>query len=479
VLQPDQTTWEQQPVAGAEPASEAPVTTAPGSSDLRAMDPAVAALCAPLSDADPCGPDLDLDVDIDYLNFFAQVEGVLPASFFSADDGRPFDRTTVDIKGQRELIKPLLQRTRDIRLLIMLARLEILDKDLAAFSVSVAGIAELLETFWDQVHPRCQGDDATARSIAIGALDASTVVFPLQYAPLFEARRIGPATYRALMIANGEVKPRGGETKLAVTALLEGRGDADPAALAATRKHIALLKTALGQIRNAFAVHGTSAGLDNLPALVAKIQGFVDPAATEIGRLAQQPTEAGTQGDGAGQRPDDKPLNPAGAPASLAAAREALAAIADYYSRREPSSPTLPLVRQAHQLICKSFLEVISILVPGHLDKAVFQIGSDQVFELPIGKLNNLPQVNAADAATPASDAAASTDAPVPHYEVQSRSQAIALLEQVQSYLRQSEPASPVPMICERARELAERDFMAVLRDVLPKAALKNIGADK
>jgi type VI secretion system protein ImpA len=34
-------------------------------------------------------------------------------------------------------------------------------------------------------------------------------------------------------------------------------------------------------------------------------------------------------------------------------------------------------------------------------------------------------------------------------------------------------------MLCERARAFAERDFMGVLRDVLPKAALKNVGADK
>ena len=46
--------------------------------------------------------------DADYLNFFAQAEGILPASFFSALDGTPFDRTTVDIAGQLEAIKPLL-----------------------------------------------------------------------------------------------------------------------------------------------------------------------------------------------------------------------------------------------------------------------------------------------------------------------------------------------------------------------------------
>jgi hypothetical protein len=34
-------------------------------------------------------------------------------------------------------------------------------------------------------------------------------------------------------------------------------------------------------------------------------------------------------------------------------------------------------------------------------------------------------------------------------------------------------------MLCDRARAFAERDFMSVLRDVLPKAALKTIGAEK
>jgi type VI secretion system protein ImpA len=64
-------------------------------------------------------------------------------------------------------------------------------------------------------------------------------------------------------------------------------------------------------------------------------------------------------------------------------------------------------------------------------------------------------------------------------YSIRTRSQAIALLEQVQRFFRVAEPSSPVPMLCERARALAERDFMGVLRDVLPKAALKNAGADK
>ena len=461
------------PPLGAAPADSASGPESAQAVPAVALDPAVAALCVPLPGADPCGPDLDVEGDADYLNFFAQVEGILPTSFFDPLDGKPFDRTMIDINGQLAAIKPLLARTRDIRLLIVQARLMILNRDIAGFAVNVAAAAQWLDTFWDEIHPRAQSDDLTARSMTIAALDVPTVVFPLQYAPLFEVRRIGPITYRGLMIATEEVKPRSGEPKLASAAIMEARSDADPAVLAAARRHVAMLKTALERIRNAFAMRGASAGLENLPALVAKIHAFIDPHSAADGAAAAADAEAA---DGAEAKPDGAAGKSAGAaPTSLAEASEALASIADYYSRREPSSPTLPLVRQAHQLIGKSFIEIISILVPTHLDKAAFQIGADQFFELPVGKLSKL-----SDGAAVADGAAMQpVGGALPRYRVESRSQAIALLDQVQRFFRHTEPSSPVPMLCERARAFAERDFMGVLRDVLPKAALKTIAADK
>src|SRR5215471_1957671 len=118
------------------------------------LDPVIAALCAPISETDPCGPDLDLDGDPDYLNFIAQAEVVLPSSFFSPEDGRPFDRTSIDIQAQLETLQRLVARTRDLRLLILQARLHILDRNLTSFARSIAAIALLLERYWDTVHPR-------------------------------------------------------------------------------------------------------------------------------------------------------------------------------------------------------------------------------------------------------------------------------------------------------------------------------------
>jgi type VI secretion system protein ImpA len=424
-------------------------------------DSMVAGLCLPLSEADPCGPDLDLAGDAEYLNFFAQTEGILPSSFFSADDGKPFDRASVDLPRQIEAIAPLWERSRDLRLLVIRARLTIMNRDLAGFSASIAAIADWLDKFRDEVHPRADGGDLSARVAALGSLDLPTVVFPLQYAPLCEGRRIGAVTYRSWMIASGEVKPRVGEQKHPSAALTEALADAPPDVMAATRKDVAILKTSLARIRDVFMMQGASLGLENLPALVDKIQLLVDPqAATREETVAAAQADVAPSGD---------------APASLADAQQALAAIAEYYSRLEPSSPTLPLVRQAHQLIGKSFFEVMSILVPQQMEKAAFQIGADQFFELPVNKLSKLPE------GTPAPDDSSLSSRPggSPQYRVETRPQAIALLEQVQRFFRHSEPSSPVPMLCDRARALAERDFMGVLREVLPKAALKTFGAER
>ncbi|MBV9985494.1 type VI secretion system ImpA family N-terminal domain-containing protein, partial [Bradyrhizobium sp.] len=405
------------------------------------VEPALAALCVPLSDADPCGPDLDLAGDTDYLNFLAQTEGMLPSSFFSTEDGRPFDRASVDLPRQVDAIARLWQRSRDLRLLVIRARLLILNRDLGGFALAIAAIAHWLDKFWDEVHPRADHGEFDARVAALSALDLPTVVFPLQYAPLCEGRRIGAVSYRAWMIAAGDVKPRPGEQKHPPAALTEAIADAPVEILSATRKHVALLRRSLARIREIFMMHGSAVGLDSVTALTEKLQAFIDPrAALEEGAAARAAEADG----GSAPAMDSGPVAVGGsAPTSLAEAQQALAAIAGYYSCSEPSSPTLPLVRQAHQLIGKSFFEVMSILVPTQMDKAAFQIGADQFFELPIGKLSKLAE------GTPSvhgdGQVGAESGRSV-QYQVSSRAQAIALLEQVQRFFRLAEPSSPVPM---------------------------------
>jgi type VI secretion system protein ImpA len=206
---------------------------------------------------------------------------------------------------------------------------------------------------------------------------------------------------------------------------------------------------------------------------------------------------------------------------SAAEAAAALVAVGKYFSQAEPSNPALLLIRQAQQLVGKSFLEIIQVLIPEHVPQAVFNIGKDKFFGLPIEHLSSVVRESGADEAAetdpgPEPEAAAAvaeegeeqpageddaiagaegtdeetsagTDAPAAvtagngpitatrRYQVKSRNEALGLLEMVGAHFRSAEPSSPIPFLTDRARDLALRDFLSVLSALLPENTLKTI----
>src|SRR5271166_3138500 len=77
---------------------------------------------APVSPDNPCGPDLDLEGDAEFLNFFAATEGLLPAQFYS------FNRESIDFPAAFQATDKLIKRTLDIRLIALAAKLSILSR---------------------------------------------------------------------------------------------------------------------------------------------------------------------------------------------------------------------------------------------------------------------------------------------------------------------------------------------------------------
>jgi type VI secretion system protein ImpA len=432
-------------------------------------------LAGPVSDEEPCGPDLDLAGDPDYMNFIARTEGLLPATYFSGPEGKPFDRTTIDFAAEFTTAAPLLERTRDIRLLALLAKLFILNRDLTGFAACIGLTDTLLGERWDEVHPQGMDGDFGIRMAALESLDdMPPVIFPMQYMPLVNHRRLGPITYRSWMIATGEAKPREGEAIVEPAAIEAAMMEVELPALIETRGQFQGLQSALGNLRDICvdrAGADRAAKLERLPDLVGKIlkllEGVVikrDPS------LATAQTNAEEAADGSAA-PAAASTIPAGAVASTRDVANALAAIADYFGRSEPSSPALLLVRQAEQLMGKSFLEVMRVLVPNHMEQAAVQIGKDrQIFDLPIERLSafgeGLPM--------PEEEAAEETDGVAPRrLEAKTREDAIRLLEQIGTYYRVAEPSSPVPFLTDRARSFVERDFLSLLKELLPEAAFK------
>lgn len=433
------------------------------------------ALTAPVSAADPCGQDLDLAGDANYMNFMAAAEGLLPRTFYYPDDdgdpslrNKPFDRTTVDFASQYEIMAGLITRSHDLRLVVLLAKFRILDRDLSGFIQSIEALALLLEQHWEAVHPRGDGGDFTVRVGIVQSLDDMVpVILPLHYVPLFAHRHAGPVSYRSHLLAEGGAVPRGDEDKLDLAVIKRALGDVELATLIERRDQFKRLGAALARINAMFVKNvgqAEAVAFQKLAPLVEKIRAMLDahvvmrdPSAGETDASAG--ADEGTDGE-------TQAIAPTGDVKNFADAAAALAAIATYFVRFEPSNPALLLVRQAEQLIGKSFLEAIRLLVPSHVETAAVQIGRTQGFNLPLERLSEFASPEADTEAPAASETI---------FTVTTREGALQLLAKVGAFYQRAEPSSPVSYLTERARTLTGRDFLGLLKDMLPPDALKTL----
>lgn len=440
------------------------------------------ALVEPISPDAVCGPDLEVEGDLDFANIVARIEGLLPAAFFSRDEEgrqRPFDRSAIEFDKEQKSLSGLLERTRDLRLLALVVRLAALDRDLAGFAAALEAVAALLATHWEAVHPRGEEGDYGFRAAVLQALDdLPTVVVPLQHVPLVQSRRHGAVTFRAVMAADGEVPPREDEPGLDRGTIERAMGEAEPEIVARRLSEIGRVIGAVEAIRAATLAGGGYAGavnLERLALLATRIRDLL--AGSVVGAAASAP---GTQEDTAS--PDSTGPNPAvraGRIATLAEANAGLAAAGLYLRRREPSSPAEVLVRQAQALVGKPFIEVMRILVPSRAPEATITLGSAGGLRLTFDQLTDVPPADDDEASDDASSEEAAAagaaaadgadgDPPQRAFHAGSRAEAMALIRESAAFFRGREPSSPVPLILDRAVGLVDRDFLAILRDVLP-----------
>lgn len=438
------------------------------------------ALKTALSDEEPCGPDLDMSFDDDYMNFVANLEGLLPTTFFSEGLPFAFDASLIDVEQQRGKCLELLQRTHDLRLLILLARLYVLDRDLTNFANSVDVMASLLEQFWGPVHPQAEDGRYAMRSAILGVLDEPTIVFSLQYCRLCETRRQGPVSFRSYLYAIREAEPRTGEEIPTESTLVQAIRDSEDQ-ITATRASLDLLRASLQRINVAWTTNAdilSSPKLSNVAGVVARIIAFIELAFPPVAAPSGADTEAGTDDALADHR--------SARVASASDAVQALKTATDYFVLREPSSPVLPLIVQAQQLLGKSFPEILQVLLPDQVSYASYQIGGRQFFQLPLERLPSFETSsstyaqaeNGQDGAWTSGEETDDGTSPAPpkaQFVAQTRGQALGLLEDVSGYLKTNEPGSPIPWLIERARALAERDFLSILRALLPESALKDL----
>jgi type VI secretion system protein ImpA len=441
---------------------------APAEPPASAQTPASPFALKPISAADPCGPDLDLEGDAEFLNFLAAAEGLLPAKvseFYELRDGQ---RASIDFRASFATIDKLMSRTLDVRVLVMAAKLSALNGDVEGFARRVGGLAWLIGQHWEAAHPRGDGGDYSARLGQLMALeDNATVLFPLQYARLLEIPRDGGFCYRDQLVATGAAQPRSvtafdsqGERQTAVGEKIVPQKTIDKILRdVELAKLVALVETLRGLVASIQSIKATTiemvgfesvVGLPKLEKLVVEMTEFVRAALVVRDPTLGPPPEAMA---GAGE-PQSAAAAAPGSFASRADVDAALASAFGYFATREPTSPALLLIGQARETLGKNLYEVMKLLTPPHADNARVFVGPEGAFTVPVKVL----------ADTPSAESERAPAEPAP-----SRAAALALIDSVAQHMQRAEPSSPAPFLLERARNLATRDFLSLLYDMLPE----------
>jgi type VI secretion system protein ImpA len=428
-------------------------------------------LATPISETSPTGPDLDEEADNDYFNYVLPAGDRLPStSYFDQRTGEPFDRSSVELGKECDQIADLLDRSRDIRLLVLEARFQANAGTLSDFADCLEGIALLLETFWAEAHPR-PGDDGFLRLNTLAGLDgAAQYVMPLQFMKLTEANRHVAVTYRDYMLALGQAQPRGAEEVLAPSQVRDAlTAPENRETLLAAHEDIQRALTALDRIDKAFADNiGDSVGLTVLPRILQQIDGMITSHVEGLAS-AEAAVEAGPAGAANGMAttpasPAPKTHNAQSPIQSRADAAQALACIEAYYLSTEPAALAMLLVHQARLLEGRPLVEAIEALAPGRANAMEVRLDNALGFKLDIERLRAVSEDVFANLSAPMEE-----PNPNPAIWAETREQASELMGQVEAYYRVTEPASPIPLLLSRARSSATRDFLSILNDLLPE----------
>ena len=167
----------------------------------------VDALQAPISEASPCGDDLEYDPA-----FTAAETAALgkPEQQFGDTVIPPVDP---DWNQVGDLATELLRRTKDVRPAVLLLRTSTRRQGVAGFGLGMQLLTGLLERHWDGIHPQLDADDDNDPTMRLNALaplsDESLVPRDLYDALIGNARSVGPLRVRDVAVARNALAPVG------------------------------------------------------------------------------------------------------------------------------------------------------------------------------------------------------------------------------------------------------------------------------
>ena len=455
-------------------------------------------LIQPVSEDQPCGPDLDAVGDAEFIDYYFDAEARMPERYFTpgiADQrgsiDRLFDPKSVELATETAQITALLKRSRDLRLVTLLARFQILAGRVQDFADTVTACADLIAARGDDAHPGREASTADRRAALESLAQRTTVLMPIQHLALTGH---GDGTWRRHVASTGpDDMKRAGERDAKPDALPSALGDAGNRA-AVDRNHAALGRAAQALSR----IVGLSEtgerpfrpDLEPVIGLINDIQAQIVAVRPDLRMWnadAATPDDAGDTATDDGPRlqmPPGMAADGAGAPVAPVAAsvpdpavprfgdrravQAALESAERYLVRNEPSSPVLLLVTQARLLIGRPLIEALETLLPGDAGRAVIGFAPETGFSMPMDRLRSLSQAALGGFDDTDADAGEDPGDAAPPPRITSRPELAGVLRGVEEFYRQQEPASPIPILLARARGFMDKGFQSIVAELLP-----------
>ena len=314
----------------------------------------IEALLAPTVEEPPCGPDLEYD-----------------AAFLALDQsarGKPEQQFGETVIAAEEPVwadvcsaaSQLLGRSKDLRVAILLARGWVHGRGFAGLLPGLRLIHQMLERYWDGVHPRLDPDednDPTMRMNALAPLtDTEAMIHDLRGALLVDSRQHGSVAVREAEIALGKMPAREGAEPVSqgrIQTIIGAVAAEDPGLVTGIEETLAVAK-ALS------ALLAEKVGSDRAPdfkPLLATLS-----AVQQVCPVAQAAEPAGETAESGAAGGPAKAIS-----GDIRTRQDALLMIdkiVSYFERNEPTNPAPLLLRRAKRLMNMSFVDIIKDMVP-------------------------------------------------------------------------------------------------------------------
>lgn len=373
-------------------------------------------LLAEISPDAPCGEDISYDVSFLELERLAEGTAETQVGDHVQEGEEP------DWEKVYKLSLKLLERSRDLRLILYLTASTLRFDGLSGFRDGLALMRAVVERYWDQLYPQLDPEDdydPLERMNIIGSLSPPATVMsdqdPMKYIPRLmeiplcmpkDARLPNPSL-RHILMASGELSvPKEEEGKVPSTQIIDAAFEqTETESLKATDQ---VLSDCLEHLNNLDQMLidrvGTTAApnLDRLEDLLkqmqsktqmylqrrghgpeesllkqtqAKIKTFLDKNRSSSG---DSKVDAEIQETSSG-RVTGRELS--GQITSSQDVLKALDMIINYYERNEVSSPVPLLIKRAKRLVGRSFVDIIRDISPDALSQVRMVSGEEDLPE--------------------------------------------------------------------------------------------------